>query len=96
MDTDDEINGWIYEANRDLPLAEVLQDSRDTFHQLVAALDAFPEAAALDPTRFGWPEDQEVSGAVFFGHFHDEHEADLRAWLERVRREQAPGAGGIA
>jgi hypothetical protein len=96
METDDEINAWIYEANHDLPLAAVLRDSRDTFDQLVAALEGFPEAAVLDPTRFGWPEDQEVSGAVFFGHFHEEHEPDMRAWLERVRRaadpeHQAPG-----
>jgi hypothetical protein len=96
LETDDEINAWIYETNRALPLDEILRDSRETFDQLVAALDALPEAAALDPVRFGWPEDQEVNGAVFFGHFHEEHEADLRAWLERVQREQATGTGGVA
>jgi hypothetical protein len=97
LEDDDEINAWIYAANRDLPPDEVLRDSRDTFDRLMAALDAFPDAAVLDPTRFGWPADQEVNGATFFGHFHEEHEADLRAWLERVRRERGPGtqtAGG--
>ena len=29
---------------------------------------------------------EQLSGAFFFGHFHDEHEADMRAWLERVRK----------
>src|SRR5690349_6575078 len=32
---DYEINAWIYEANRDRPLAEVLSDSRDVFQQLI-------------------------------------------------------------
>jgi hypothetical protein len=86
LDTDDEINGWIYEANRDVPLAEVLRDSRDTFEQLLATLAAFPDDTPLDPARFGWAADQEVSGRAFFSHFHDEHEPDMRAWLERVKR----------
>jgi hypothetical protein len=85
LPTDDAINAWIYEANRDLPLADVLHDARDTFDQLLAAVAAFPDEAPLDPTRWGWPADQEVSGAAFFSHFHEEHEADMRAWLERVR-----------
>jgi hypothetical protein len=36
----DEINAWIYKANRDRPLADVLNDSREVFQQLVAAVDA--------------------------------------------------------
>src|SRR5579883_3031221 len=43
LETDDEINPWIYAANRDRPLADVLQESRDVFQQLVDTLNAFPE-----------------------------------------------------
>src|SRR5579859_4325663 len=43
LQEDDEINAWIYEANRDRPLAEVLSDERDVFQQLVATLEAFSE-----------------------------------------------------
>jgi len=25
---------------------------------------------------------------VFFDHFHEEHEPDMRAWLERIKREE--------
>src|SRR5207302_1509092 len=32
----DEINAWIYKANRDRPLGDVLNDSREVFQQLVA------------------------------------------------------------
>src|SRR5262249_37288304 len=35
LQEDDEINAWIYESNRDRPLAEVLNDSRDVFQQFL-------------------------------------------------------------
>src|SRR5215472_9380574 len=41
LQTDDEINAWIYEANQDRPLADVLQESRAVFQQLVDTLSAF-------------------------------------------------------
>ncbi len=40
MQTDDEINAWLYEANRSRSLRDVLDDSRQVFHQLMAAVDA--------------------------------------------------------
>jgi hypothetical protein len=92
LQTDDEINAWIYAANRDRPLADVLGDSRDVFDQLVETLAAFPEADLLDSTRFPWLEGEPLTAAALFGHFHEEHEADMRAWLDRVRRE---GNGGF-
>ena len=90
LQTDDEINAWIYAANRDLPLADVLRESREVFEQLVETLDAFPAADLLDPTRFPWlgSEDLPLSGAALFGHFHEEHEPDIRAWLVRIRQEE--------
>ncbi|HEX6777778.1 MAG TPA: ClbS/DfsB family four-helix bundle protein [Ktedonobacterales bacterium] len=84
LETDDEINAWIYAANKDRPLSDVLEESRVVFAQLVETLSAFPETALLDPTRFGWMEGEPLSGAAFFGHFHDEHESDMRAWLSKI------------
>jgi hypothetical protein len=91
LETDDDINAWIYAANRDLPLADVLSDSRDVFAQLVETLDAFPEADLLDPARFSWLGGEPPTAAALFGHFHEEHEPDMRAWLDHVRGE---GLGG--
>ncbi len=88
LQTDDEINAWMYAADRDRPLADVLRESREVFEQLVEALTAFPEGELRDPTRFPWLEGEPINGATFFGHFHDEHEADMRAWLEKIRREE--------
>jgi hypothetical protein len=88
LQTDDEINAWIYAANHDRPLADVLRESRDVFEQLVETLDAFPDADLLAFMRTAWPGDAPPTGADFFAHFHEEHEPDMRAWLERIRQEE--------
>lgn len=84
-DDTDQINAWIYAAARDQPLADVLRDSRAVYDQLVATFVAFPEADLHDPANFPWLEGETWNGAVLFGHFHEEHEADMRAWLARIR-----------
>ena len=85
LQEDDEINAWIYEANRDRPLAEVLSDSREVFQQLMDTFAAFPDDKPQDPQIFGWPAGEPLNGKSFFAHFHEEHEPDMRAWLDRVR-----------
>jgi len=86
LETDDEINAWIYAESRDRPLADVLQDSRDVFARLTETLGAFPEAELLDSARFPWLEGDPLTAEALFGHFHEEHEPDMRAWLERVKK----------
>ena len=85
---DDEINAWMYEANRDRPLAEVLSDSREVFQQLVETLDAISREELQDLRRSLGLEEEQVSGSLFFAHFHQEHEPDMRAWLEKVKKER--------
>ena len=84
LQTDDEINAWIYAANRDKPVADVRRESRETFDQLVETLAAFPEAELRDPANFPWLGGEAWNGAAFFGHFHEEHEADMRAALDKM------------
>jgi len=89
LDEDDEvdlINAWIYQANRDRPLADVLNDSREVFQQLVAEVSALSDEQLNDPQRFPWLEGERLTGAFIFGHFHEEHEPDMRAWLSRVKQ----------
>jgi hypothetical protein len=85
LQEDDEINAWIYESNRDRPLADVLSDSREVFQQLMDAIDAFPDDEHQDPQRMKWLEGEPLSGKLFFSHFHEEHEPDMRAWLVKVQ-----------
>src|SRR6266567_4394578 len=86
LQEDDEINAWIYKSNRDRPLADVLSDSREVIQQLMDAIDAFSDDELQDPQRFEWLEGEPLSGKFIFSHFHEEHEPDMRAWLDRVRR----------
>lgn len=83
LQTDDEINAWLYEANRNRSVHEVLDDSRQVFQQLVAVIEAFPEAELLDPQRFSWMQGELLTAEALFGHFHEEHEPDMRDWLAR-------------
>jgi len=82
----DEINAWIYKANQDRPLADVLTDSREVFQQLVAEVSALSDEQLNDPQRFPWLEGERLTGALIFGHFHEEHESDMRAWLAKVKQ----------
>lgn len=83
LQTDDEINAWIFASNHERSLSAVLQEDRDVFRQLVEAISAFPEVELLDPQRFAMLEGQPMVEADFFGHYHEEHEADIRAWLSK-------------
>jgi hypothetical protein len=86
LQEDDEINAWMYESDRDRLLADVLCESREVFQQLVDAIDAFSDDEFPDPQRIEWLEGESLSGKFVFSHFHEEHESDMRAWLDRVRR----------
>ena len=80
---DDEINAWFHARDRAKSVGEVLTESRGVFRQLVAAIEKLPEDALDDPARFPWMQGGPITGATFFGHFHEEHEADMRACLSR-------------
>jgi uncharacterized damage-inducible protein DinB len=80
---DDAINAWFHARDRDKSVRDVLAESRGVFQQLVSAVAKLPDEALSDPARFPWMEGAPLSGAVLFGHFHDEHEADMRAFLSR-------------
>jgi len=80
---DDEINAWFHERDRDKSVRQTVAESRRVFEQLVSAIEKLPEDSLDHPERFPWMQGAQVTGATFFGHFHDEHEADMRAFLSR-------------
>src|SRR4051812_2703048 len=78
------INVWFYEQHRDDPLETVLAGWDTSFDRLRAALAALPDAALYDPAYFPWLDGTPLIEAVpggCLGHFHEEHEPPLRAWL---------------
>jgi hypothetical protein len=77
----EKINNWIYERNRDRSLQEVLAESRQQYRRIRELVAAFAEAELLDPHRFHWMNGTPLAEIAGFGHFHEEHEPTLRAWL---------------
>ena len=80
----DRINQQFYVASRDLPVAAVLADSRATFDRLEAALLALPEADLFTPGRYPWLHDYPAAAIVTgsAAHLYEEHEPDIRAFLD--------------
>jgi hypothetical protein len=81
---DDPINDWIYRANRDRPLADVLRESRESLEQLEAAVQVLSEQDLTDPQRFPWMGGVSLSESILgnsMDHFHGDHEPAIRAWL---------------
>lgn len=84
LKTDDEINAWIYESNHARPVRQVLDDSDQVFQQVLAAIEGLPDHVLADTPRYLlWMEGKPLNAAVFFAHFHEEHEPDIRAWMAR-------------
>jgi hypothetical protein len=84
LDEDDPINQWFYERHRDESLDDVLARWDASFDRLRAVAVTLPDAALFDPAYFPWLEGFALVEAIrigFLGHFNDEHEPVLRAWL---------------
>jgi hypothetical protein len=92
LDDDDEddverINTWFYAQHRADPLDSVLAAWEASFDRLRAVVGTLPDEALYDPAYFPWLEGTALIEALpggFLGHFHEEHEPTLRAWLAGV------------
>lgn len=84
----DRINAYIYETNKDRPLSDVLAESRAQFGQMRDAITALPEDALFDRGRFAWIGGEPLTLVIdsSYAHLHEEHEPDIRAWLDRINR----------
>src|SRR5262245_14601590 len=87
LQTDDEINKWIYQSRQGHSVCEVLNESHQVFQQLFIAIEGIPEEVLADVNRFPWLEGQPFTAAAFFAHFHEEHEPGMRAWLASVEKQ---------
>jgi hypothetical protein len=79
----DQRNAAIFEQNRDRPLNDVLEESRQVFPQLLELAESLSDEDLNDPHHFqGMPEDWLPWGLVAdntFTHYPD-HIASIRAW----------------
>ena len=86
LQTDDEINAWIYETHHGRSVDEVLDESHQVFQQLLAVVEGLPEDVRIEQVHQGsrvyhlvWLDSQRFQPGEFFDHFHDDHEPDIRA-----------------
>jgi hypothetical protein len=82
----DEINRWFDHANRVKAPADVARESRDSFERVERALTAMPAHDLFAVGHFAWMPDHALGPAVIAGtlEHHQEHEPDIRAWLDRA------------
>jgi hypothetical protein len=87
LDDEHAINEWVHGQTAERLLGEVVEEFRQGFARLAAVVQMLPEDALNDPRRFPWLEGESVGSAIvsgsWFSHWHDEHEQELREWLER-------------
>jgi hypothetical protein len=93
LQTDDEINAWIYETNHEHSVRQILDESHQMFQQLFTVVKELPDDVKIDTEHQGERKyyflhlgDQRVQPGYFFDHFHDDHEQDVRAWLTRIEK----------
>ncbi|MEO8285599.1 MAG: DinB family protein [Chloroflexota bacterium] len=84
LQDDDSINAWIYEHHRDDRLDDLLSGWYASFDRMRAAFVALPDDVLYDPNYFSWTEGKPLIEALpdtYMGHFNEEHEPAIRAWL---------------
>jgi hypothetical protein len=92
LQTDDEINAWIYESNRERSVGEVLDKSHRLFQQFLTVIEGLPEDVRIDQVHHEGRVyyllclgEKRFPVGEFFDHFHDDHEPDMRAWLAQLK-----------
>lgn len=85
LQTDDEINAWIYESYRGRSMSEVREETHQVFRELFSIIEDLPYNLRIDEDwHLVWFGDQYFPTGEFFDHYRDDHEADVRAWLAKV------------
>ena len=79
--SDDEVNEWLHERDRDRPLREVLDDVDRSYDRIERAVAALPDDVVTDRSAFRWLGGESLAEAALFSHLHEEHEASIREWL---------------
>jgi hypothetical protein len=93
LQTDDEINVWIYETNRHRSARQILDESHQMFQRLFTVVKELPDDVKIDTLLDGEHRyyfvclgDHRIRPGEIFDHFHDDHEQDVRAWLTRIEQ----------
>jgi hypothetical protein len=90
LQTEDEINAWIYQSHHGLSPGEVLDQSHQVFQQLLAVIASLPDDVRIEPEwRLIHLGDERFPAGEFFDHYRDDHQPDVLAWLARIANDPA-------
>ncbi len=86
LEEEDDINAWIYAAYRDKPAEAVLAEMRALLQEQDDLLRSLPAGTRIETVEtifhLVWVGDRRFHVTEFLDHFRDDHEADVRAWME--------------
>ena len=87
------VNDWLYEQNRHRTYDQVLAEAALQWTMLRTAVELMPDDLIERRDAIGALGGESLAGAMLgpdaFGHFHEEHEPEIRQWLA-TRRDSAP------
>ena len=81
--SEEKINAWIYEANRDRTLHDLLEDSRRVQDQIMKQLQSITNEELNSPGRFSWLDGNALAEYIpgnTYEHYQ-EHGELIRKWL---------------
>ena len=95
LQTDDEINAWIYDSYRGRSLREILEESQQVHRQLLTVIEGLPDDVRIETIQASPDREfylillnnERFPVGEFFDHFRDDHEPDVRAWLARIEKQ---------
>ncbi len=91
--TVDQINLQIFNDNRERPVEEIIAERQSSYGQVIALVEALPEATLADPTDLevvlGRPLIPLIAGDTY--EHYREHNDTIMAWLAETM--PSPGAG---
>ncbi len=82
--TEEEINEWIWQTNRERPLPAVLDESTRTHQELMGLLRSTADEALMPPKRYNWMGERSIVEGIAANTYehYQEHAAQIRTWLE--------------
>ncbi len=73
-------------------MPEIVDEMNELFRQILAVVESLPDdirMARIAPAYYLiWVDEKRLIPGEFFDHFHDDHEADVRAWLARLWKQK--------
>ena len=90
MNSDDQINAWFYETNRNHSVSKLLDEEEQVFKQVLEIVKSFPDNVEIRTIREGNRDfylvqinGQQLNPGEFFSHYRDDHKNQVQLFLNK-------------